>query len=389
MTMPTSSIQGRFVRSLFAAGALLLVEVFLLAPGIATAQPVPPIVAELGLKETPQRIDRRAGWRRPRKIIVRASEFIRATSFPSIRWLQQAAPGVQLVAVDTLEEAIAQAPDADAIIGWCDARLLKAGPQIRWIQYLFAGVEDCVAVPAMRERKVLLTNMQRTQAPVMAEHAIAMILALARGLDLGVEQQPAREWRANAFSHSGRLRVLKGKTLLVAGLGGTGMEVAWRAHALGMRVIATRASDRSRPDYVSYIGLPDELAKLAAEADVIVNALPLTPATRGTFDAQMFAVMKRSALFVNVGRGTTVVTSALLQALQSGALGGAGLDVTDPEPLPADHPLWQAPNLIITPHIASESDLGVTRVWEIVRENLRRYVAGDKMLSEVDFTRGY
>jgi len=188
---------------------------------------------------------------------------------------------------------------------------------------------------------------------------------------------------------SGRLRTIKGKTMLVAGLGGIGTEVAQRAHALGMKVVATRASGRDGPDFVSYVGGPDELAKLAADADVIVDALPLTPATRATFDAKLFERVKRGALFVNVGRGGTVATAALIDALRSGALGGAAFDVTDPEPLPADHPLWQAPNVIITPHISSESELGVTRVWEIVRENLRRYVAGSPMLSEVDVSRGY
>jgi phosphoglycerate dehydrogenase-like enzyme len=349
----------------------------------ANESPVSALVAELGLEEAPQRVDQRAGWRRPRKVIVRAMEF------PGLPWLQPVAPGVQLIAVDKLEDAVEQARDADAVIGWCDDTILAAGPRIRWIQFLYAGVESCVAVPAVRERHLLLTNMQRAQSSVIAEHAIGMMLALARGLDLGIAQQLAHGWHADAITASGRLRELKGKTLLVAGLGGIGTEVARRADALGMRVVATRASDRARPDFVSYVGRPDELAKLAGEADVVVDALPLTPATHGIFDARLFGAMKRSALFVNVGRGGTVVTPALVQALQSGAIGGAGLDVTDPEPLPADHPLWQAPNLIITPHIASESDLGFIRVWEIVRENLRRYVAGEKMLSVVDVERGY
>src|SRR5262249_51206472 len=158
---------------------------------------------------------------------------------------------------------------------------------------------------------------QRVQAPIIAEHCIAMVMALARGLDLAVAQQPARAWRPDALLGSGRLRTLKGKTLLVAGLGGIGTEVAQRAHALGMRVVATRASGREGPDFVSYVGAPDELAKLAAEADVIVDALPLTATTRGTFDARLFERVKRGALFVNLGRGGTVVTSALVDALRS------------------------------------------------------------------------
>jgi phosphoglycerate dehydrogenase-like enzyme len=140
---------------------------------------------------------------------------------------------------------------------------------------------------------------------------------------------------------------------------------------------------------VSYVGLPDELPKLASEADFIVNTAPLTPQTTGIFDAAFFAKMKPSAYFINIARGGSVVTSALVDALNSKKIAGAGLDVTDPEPLPADHPLWKAPNVIITPHVSNDSDLGFDSQIQVVRENLRRYAAGEKMLSVVDVSRGY
>jgi D-2-hydroxyacid dehydrogenase (NADP+) len=370
-------------RNPYVAFALALPMACLAFPAGAVDDRAKPLAAQLGLEEGNQPVKERAGWRVPRKIIVRNLQF------PGADYMQTAAPGVRFVVADTIEAAIAQARDADAVIGWCDGRILQAGRNIRWIQFLYAGVESCVAVPEVRERGVLLTNMQRVQSPIIAEHATAMMLALARGLDMAVAEQPARQWRPETFITSGRLRTLKGKTMLVAGLGGIGTEVAQRAHALGMRVIATRASNRTGPDFVSYVGSPEELAKLVTEADVVVDALPLTAATRETFDARMFSQMKRGVLFINVGRGATVSTSALAEALHSGVVGGAALDVTDPEPLPPDHPLWRAPNLIVTPHISSESELGVTRVWEIARENLRRYVAGERMLSEVDIARGY
>jgi phosphoglycerate dehydrogenase-like enzyme len=177
--------------------------------------------------------------------------------------------------------------------------------------------------------------------------------------------------------------------VLVVGLGGIGTEVAKRAHALGMRVIATRASGRDGPPFVSYVGLPDELRKLAGEADFIVNTTPLTPATTGVFDAAFFAATKQGAYFVNVGRGKSVVQSDLVDALKSGRIAGAGLDVTDPEPLPSDHPLWKFPNVIITPHVSAESDVDQQVRFAILRENLRRYVAGEKMLSVVDVAKGY
>ena len=179
------------------------------------------------------------------------------------------------------------------------------------------------------------------------------------------------------------------RTLLVVGLGGIGTQVAKRGHGLGMHVIATRNSRREGPDYVDYVGLSDELYELAARADVVINTVPLTDQTRGMFDAGFFDVMKSNAFFITVGRGGSTVTDDLMAALQSGAIAGAGLDVTDPEPLPEGHPLWTMPRVIISPHTAGRSDKGRDRLYLMVKENLRRYVAGEPMLSVVDIERGY
>jgi phosphoglycerate dehydrogenase-like enzyme len=230
--------------------------------------------------------------------------------------------------------------------------------------------------------------MQRVGGPVMAEHVMAMTLALARGLQTYVREQEAGRWNADAVGDEGTL-ALQGKTMLIAGLGGIGTEVAKRAHAFDMRITATRASNKPAPSFVSHVGPPEELMTLLREADVVVNALPLTEETKGVFDARAFAAMKPKALFINVGRGSTVVTAELVRALSEKRLGGAGLDVTDPEPLPAESPLWKMPNVIITPHVSTDSDFGSERHWLIARENLRRYVAGERMLSVVDVKRGY
>ncbi len=143
------------------------------------------------------------------------------------------------------------------------------------------------------------------------------------------------------------------------------------------------------PDYVEYVGFADEYRTLAARADVVVNATPLTPETRGMFDAQFFAAMGDDAFFINIGRGESVVTAELTAALQAGSIGGAGLDVTDPEPLPPGHPLWSMSNVIITPHIATSSDFRSDRTVTLVAENVRRYARGDKLLSVVDLAAGY
>jgi phosphoglycerate dehydrogenase-like enzyme len=182
---------------------------------------------------------------------------------------------------------------------------------------------------------------------------------------------------------------VRGKTILVVGLGGIGTEIAWRANALGMRVIATRNSSRDKPEYVDYVGLADELFALAEQADFIVNATPLTSSTTGLFDSKFFSVLKPSSYFFNIGRGKSVITDDLILALNTGKLAGAGLDVVDPEPLPEDHALWLMPNVIITPHIAGRSDLVMERFWIFVRENLRRYVDGERMLNVVNIQKEY
>jgi len=350
----------------------------------AAGQPVTvdALVQRLGLEEGATPVRELPGWRKPRKVLVLNAQPGRVAE------LQAAAPGVELLLAKDAAEAVTLARDADAVLGMCSPELLAAGPGIRWIQAYSAGVERCVAIPALHERGVLLTNMQRVAGPVMAEHVMAMMLAYARGLQFFIPERAAGRW-SREVPESVRMVTLEGKTVLVVGLGGIGVEVAKRAHALGMRVIATRASGREGPAFVSYVGLPDELVKLAAAADFVVNTVPLTPATTDMFDVKFFAAVKPGAFFVNVGRGRSVVQTELVAALKSGRLGGAGLDVTDPEPLPADSPLWQMQNVILTPHVSANSDVDDGVRFAIAAENLRRYVAGEKLLSVVDVARGY
>jgi len=338
------------------------------------------VIQRYQLEEGSTPVKDRAGWRKPKKILV--GGFV-GQMVPELR---SAYPDVEFIVVSP-GQTTKQAADVDALFGICDAEVLAAARQVQWIHFVTAGVEKCVSVPAVRERNLLVTNMQRIGGPIIAEHVMAMTLAFTRGLDLFIPQQARHEWQR--VTPPGRMAVVKDKTMLVVGLGGIGSEVAKRAHAMEMKVIATRASGRKGPDYVSYVGLPDELPKLAAEADFVVNTAPLTPETKGIFNAGFFARMKPSAYFINVARGGSVDTDALVAALTQKKIAGAGLDVTDPEPLPSNHPLWQAPNVIITPHVANDSDLGSDAQRAVTRENLRRYIAGERMLSVVDVSRGY
>jgi phosphoglycerate dehydrogenase-like enzyme len=182
---------------------------------------------------------------------------------------------------------------------------------------------------------------------------------------------------------------LRGRTLLVAGLGGIGSQVARMGVAMGMRVHAIRASAGGVAGVAERVHSPSELLQALTSADVIINTLPLTETTRGLFGAQAFGAMKRGAVFINVARGASVDTEQLSAALASGRLAAAGLDVTEPEPLPSSHPLWKMRNVIITPHVAGWGTATRRREWLIMRENLRRYCAGEPLISVVDPGRGY
>jgi phosphoglycerate dehydrogenase-like enzyme len=340
------------------------------------------LIAELGMQADVKPVRDYAGWRPLARIVVHGSLRDAAT------YLAPVAPGVEIVVANSAAEALSAAPRADALLGFCDAELLAAATKVRWVQTFYAGVEACVTLPQLADRGIIVTNMQRVMGPAMSEHGIAMLLALSRHLDTYIVRGTEGRWDRSS-APGAPVQVVAGKTLLVVGLGGIGTEVARRAHALGMRVIATRASGRPGPDFVEHVGKPGDLHALAARADAVISALPLTDETRRMFDAAFFAALKPGAYFINLGRGQSVITEDLLAALESGRLAGAGLDVTDPEPLPADHPLWRMPRVIITPHMAASSDTEAGTRAMVVRENLRRWQAGEPLLSVVDIERGY
>lgn len=346
---------------------------------------VPPreLLEERGLQEGPSPTRDDPGWTPPRKVVWRNLWPDRLPALAAV------APGVEIVPVSSADEALAAVPGADAVIGVLDADIAAAGDALRWAQVPSAGVERYVGIPELAEHGIVLTNGQRLASPEIAEHAMALARALARRLDRALAAQADGEWARAEYREGDDLLRLRGKTLLVAGLGGIGTEVARLADAAGMTVLATRNSSRSGPAFVAEVGLAGDLDELLARADVVVNCLPLTDSTRGLFDRDTFRRMPGHALFVNVGRGGTVVTSDLVAALEAGEIGGAGLDVTDPEPLPEGHPLWSAPNVVITPHSAAISDAGWERLWLLFRENLRRFAAGEPLLSVVDLERGY
>jgi phosphoglycerate dehydrogenase-like enzyme len=341
------------------------------------------LIQSLGLTESSTAVRDNPVWQKPKRIAIHDFRELRVNgqSIPEI--VQHIAGDAEILiySLDSLDEL----SGADVILGYCTPAVLAAAFELRWMHSFSVGVDGCTLSEEISEHDFILTNNQRGTGPDIAEHVIALMMALTRNLDFYVQEQQAGRW-----SRGERQAInINGKTMLVLGLGGIGTEVARRAHGLGMRVIATRNSSREGPGFVDYVGLSNEMLKLAAEADVIANTLPLTEETEGLVDAGFFGEAKPGALYLNVGRGKTTDTEALVAALRSGQIGGAGLDVTDPEPLPADHPLMHMENVIITPHISAHTDESTARTMAIGLENLRRYTLGEPLLSEVDFSQGY
>ncbi len=345
------------------------------------------LVQELEIRQSKLASRDMPGWKKPEKIVILLPDSRIPKRPDYMEWLQSAAGDAEIVTVKTADELELEKDDTDVYLGFCQ-HVTPEMKTLTWVQNYYVGVDRCVRNEKLLNDPVLLTNTSAIPGPGMAEHTIALMLMLTKKMYLFHQQQQERVWKRLPEPQKQVMEV-NGKTMLVVGLGGIGRQIARRAHGLGMRVMGIRNSSRSGPDYVEYVGLSDELLKLAREADVIVNITPLTKSTTGLFDRTFFSNMKPTAYFINMGRGKSVVTADLIEALENRQIAGAGLDVTDPEPLPPDHPLWDAPNIILTPHNSAPSDQMLERFWILVRENLRRYVAGEPMLNVVDLERGY
>ncbi len=287
------------------------------------------------------------------------------------------------------EEALSRAQEAHGIdASYARPEFIAAATNLAWIHTTSAGVDHLLAQLGERSDQIVVTNSRAVHGPAIADHVFAMLLGLTRNLPTYLEAQRTGRWVRD--DNAGLPAVaLQGRTLLVVGLGGIGTEIGRRGAGFGMRVIGTRRSDDPAPDFVERVGKPNELLSMLPEADVVAIAVPLTPETEHMFDAAAFAAMKPGSYLINIARGKVVETGALLDALSSGRLAGAGLDVTDPEPLPSDHPLWKQANVIITPHMASLGALTVERGAALYRENLRRFAAGEPLLNVVDKAAGY
>lgn len=289
-------------------------------------------------------------------------------------------------------EAVEAVRDAEVYLGYgAPESILRAGQALRWIHSGAAGVASAIT-PALRASGVVFTNSAGVHAPAAAESALAMILHFARGLDVAVRAQAAGEWLTAPFDADPSVaREVGGATLGIVGYGGIGRHLARRASALGMRCLAVRR----RPDPSTDSGPAtvltgrDALPRLLAESEYLVLAAPETERTRGMIDVRAFEQMRRGTVLVNVSRGGLVVEEALVRALRDGTLRGAALDVFAAEPLPAGHPLWRLPNVLVTPHVSGYSSRFWQRESELVLDNLSRYLRGRELRNVVDLDAGY
>jgi phosphoglycerate dehydrogenase-like enzyme len=309
---------------------------------------------------------------------------------PSVRFVvpgeETDSDGRYRIAEATPSEA--ELAEADVIVGWhVSPEQLDQAPRLRWFHAGSAGVEH-LDLRALHKHNLILTNSRGVSAPNMAEHAMGMMVALARRFPTLMREQSAHSWR-DEDTHR-EVRELGEETLLIIGTGEIGSQVASRAAAFGMRVEGLRRrADAEPPPNFDRIWSADDLGKALSTADHVVVTLPETPETRGLLDAAAFAACKPGAMIYNVGRGAVIDTAALVAALQSGHLGGAGLDVTEPEPLPADSPLWDLENVLITAHTSGASP----RYWErqeaLISDNLARYLEGRPLRNLVDYDHAY
>lgn len=324
-------------------------------------------------------------------ILVSIHSPFRMWTIPSghVERLRQTFPAHRFLHAQDDDHALAMAPEADvAFSSQINREQLLAARRLRWIHSPAAGVGGML-FREMVESPVVITNSRGMAAHTMAEHVVAVTLALFRHLPLAVIRQSQRVWAQDEISARGARR-LAGATVLVVGLGAIGAAVAEKMAALGARVIAIRRRTDAPPvQGVSEVLPPDALLSAIPHADVVLVTAPHTRHTRGLIGAPEVAAMKADAVLVNVSRGRLVDEAALAAALQAGRLGGAALDVFEHEPLPDDSPLWNLPNVLITPHTSGFRPDHWDAATDLFIDNLRRFEAGQALVNVVDKTEGY
>lgn len=306
------------------------------------------------------------------------------------KWLYDAAADNTLYFADNTAAVGAKVPedvltDAEVIIGNLDPELVKKAAHLRWMQLNSAG-SGAYVQPGVLPKDCVLTNATGAYGLALSEHMLAQLMAMMKKLFLYYDNQKQSLWK-----DEGPVTSVYGAEALVIGFGDIGSEFGKRLKALGAHVTGIRRRSTVVPPEADAMGTMDKLDDYLAKADIVATSLPDTPATRHLYNKDRFAAMKQGAWFLNIGRGNCVVQEDLIEAVRSGHLAGAALDVTDPEPLPADNPMWQVPGIYITPHVSGGFHLAEThnRIVRIACQNLKAYEQGKELKNIVDFTTGY
>lgn len=283
---------------------------------------------------------------------------------------------------DTSEEL---AKSADIIIGNIPPEYIRGSKKLKWLQLNSAGTDGYCEEGVVPEG-AYLTNATGAYGLAISEHMLGMLLEIKKKLNLYYLNQIKHQWK-----DEGNVTSIEGITTLVVGLGDIGGDFARKMKALGSYTIGVKRTKGTKPDYIDELYTLDSLDKLLPKADVVALTLPGTKDTYHLFNSERFKLMKKDAVILNVGRGTTICTEDLCDALEKGLIAGAGLDVTDPEPLPSDHRLWDAPGAVITPHVSGFFHLPETlrRIVRISIDNLERFKKQEPLKNIVDFKTGY
>jgi len=291
-------------------------------------------------------------------------------------------PSYTVALPETEDDARRELGDADAAFGWVPPALLPFAGKLAWLQNPDAGPHAGYFYPAMIDHPVVICNPRGIYSDHISQHIMMFLLALARGLPYYADAQRQRQWNKDARP---RPAVdLTEATALIVGVGGIGQETARLCKAFGMRVLGVDPRwELPAPEAEHYN--PEDLDGLLPQADVVIATTPHTPETEGMWHAGRFRLMKNSAVFINIGRGRTTKLDDLTAAIQNGDIAGCGLDVYEVEPLPADHPLWTMPNVLLTPHVAVKDAENIPeRRYQILLENARRFAAGEPLRNVVD-----
>jgi len=288
---------------------------------------------------------------------------------------------------ETDEEALEEIRDADAAYGYVPPDALRVAGKLSWVQNAEAGPFFGYYYPEIIEHPLTMSNPRGIYFDHISHHILMFLLALSRGLHWYMDAQRRGEWDKDA--RKSPYIDLAGAVALINGVGGIGHETARLCNELGMDVIGVEPRREFDLPYVEF-HTPDELDTVLPRADFVITTVPHTPETEFTFNAARFSLMKNTAYFINIGRGMVCKIDDLADAVESGEIAGAGLDVFEQEPLPSDHKLWGLPNVIITPHVAVKDAGNIPdRRFEIILENARRFAAGEELYNVVDKSRWY